>query len=205
VVVAGELNVAHELRVIAAHAGFDARGQDDAGGDVPWLVVDCGADPDGPPVQGGPVAVLCAEASLHALDGGGSAVGFHLLPPLAETAVVELTAGPGTAAVAAERTEAFFAALGKRALWVGDGPGLVLGRIACQLVNEACFAVGEGVGTREDVDDGMILGLNHPRGPFAWCEVIGAEHVLAVLDGLRIELGEERYRAAPLLRRLAVA
>jgi 3-hydroxybutyryl-CoA dehydrogenase len=96
-----------------------------------------------------------------------------------------------------------FAALGKRTAWVGDGPGLVLGRIVCQLVNEACFAVGEGVGSAEDVDDGMVLGLNHPRGPFAWCEAIGAEHVLAVLDGLRIELGEERYRAAPLLRRLA--
>ena len=64
----------------------------------------------------------------------------------------------------------------------------MLGRIVAQLVNEACFAVGEGVGSREDVDDGMVLGLNHPRGPFAWCEAIGAEHVLAVLDGLRIEL-----------------
>ena len=79
----------------------------------------------------------------------------------------------------------------------------MLGRIVCQLVNEACFAVGEGVGTRADVDDGMVLGLNHPRGPFAWCEAIGVVHVLAVLDALRIELGEERYRAAPLLRRLA--
>ena len=89
------------------------------------------------------------------------------------------------------------------AAWVADGPGLVLGRIVCQLVNEACFAVGEGVGTHADVDDGMVLGLNHPRGPFAWCEAIGVVHVLAVLDALRIELGEERYRAAPLLRRLA--
>jgi 3-hydroxybutyryl-CoA dehydrogenase len=203
VVVAGELNVADELRALAADAGFDARGQDNAGGDVPWLLVDCGADPDGPPLQGGPVAMLCADGSLHALDGGGAAVGFHVLPPLDAAALVELTRGPGTAGVAAERAEAFFAALGKRTAWVGDGPGLVLGRIACQLVNEACFAVGEGVGSREDVDDGMVLGLNHPRGPFAWCEAIGAAHVLAVLDGLRIELGEERYRAAPLLRRLA--
>jgi 3-hydroxybutyryl-CoA dehydrogenase len=203
VVVAGELNVAEELRALAADAGFDARGQDDAGGDVPWLLVDCGADPDGPPLQGGPVAMLCADGSLHALDGGGAAVGFHVLPPLDGAALVELTRGPGTADVAAERAEAFFAALGKRTAWVGDGPGLVLGRIACQLVNEACFAVGEGVGSREDVDDGMVLGLNHPRGPFAWCDAIGAAHVLAVLDGLRIELGEERYRAAPLLRRLA--
>jgi 3-hydroxybutyryl-CoA dehydrogenase len=204
VVVAGELNVADELRVLAAHAGFDTRGQDEAGGEVPWLVIDCGADPDGMPVQGGPMALLCADASLHALDTGGSAVGFHVLPPLDEAGVVELTRGPGTAQVAADRLEELCAALGKRTVWVGDGPGLVLGRIACQLVNEACFAVGEGVGSQEDVDDGMVLGLSHPRGPFAWCEAIGVAHVLAVLDGLRIELGEERYRAAPLLRRLAV-
>jgi 3-hydroxybutyryl-CoA dehydrogenase len=203
VVVAGELNVAHELRALAAQAGFDVRGQDDAGGDVPWLLVDCGADPDGPPLQGGPVALLCADGSLHALDAGGGAVGFHVLPPLDSAALVELTRGPGTAELAIERAQGFFSGLGRRTAWVGDAPGLVLGRIVCQLVNEACFAVGEGVGSREDVDDGMVLGLNHPRGPFAWCEAIGAEHVLAVLDGLRIELGEERYRAAPLLRRLA--
>jgi 3-hydroxybutyryl-CoA dehydrogenase len=203
VVVAGELTVAQELRALAAQAGFEARGQDEADGEVPWLLVDCGADPSGPPLQGGPLALLCADGSLHALDQGGGAVGFHALPPLDACTLVELTRGPGTAPAAAERAEAFFAALGKRTALVGDGPGLVLGRIVCQLVNEACFAVGEGIGAREDVDDGMVLGLNHPRGPFAWCEAIGAPHVLAVLDVLRIELGEERYRAAPLLRRLA--
>jgi 3-hydroxybutyryl-CoA dehydrogenase len=203
VVVAGELAVAQELRALAAHAGFDARGQDEVDGEVPWLLVDAGADPDGPPLQGGPVALLCADGSLHALDAGGAAVGFHVLPPLEGSPLVELTRGAGTAPVAAERVEAFFAALGLRTIWVGDAPGLVLGRIVAQLVNEACFAVGEGVGSYEDVDDGMVLGLNHPRGPFAWCEAMGAEHVIAVLDALRIELGEERYRTAPLLRRLA--
>ena len=203
VAIAGDVPLAQELRALAAQAGFDARGQDDAAGEVPWLAIDCGADPDAAPLQGGPVAMLCSDGSLHALDAGGSAVGFHALPPLDATALVELTRAPGTARLAAERAEAFFAALGKRTAWVADGPGLVLGRIVCQLVNEACFAVGEGVGTRADVDDGMVLGLNHPRGPFAWCEAIGVVHVLAVLDALRIELGEERYRAAPLLRRLA--
>jgi 3-hydroxybutyryl-CoA dehydrogenase len=203
VVVAGEVVVAHELRAFAARAGFDARGQDEVEGDVPWLLVDAGADPEGPPLQGGPVALLCADGSLHGLDGGGGAVGFHVLPPLDSAPIVELTRGEGTVALAAERAEAFFAALGLRTAWVADAPGLVLGRIVAQLVNEASFAVAEGVGTREDVDVGMVLGLNHPRGPFAWCEAIGAEHVLAILDGLRIELGEERYRASPLLRRLA--
>ncbi|HEX6696116.1 MAG TPA: 3-hydroxyacyl-CoA dehydrogenase NAD-binding domain-containing protein [Solirubrobacteraceae bacterium] len=203
VVVAGEVIVAHELRALAARAGFDVRDQDEAEGEVPWLLIDAGADPEGPPLQGGPVALLCADGSLHALDGGGGAVGFHALPPLGSSPLVELTRGPGTAPPAAERVEELFAALGLRTVWVHDAPGLVLGRIVAQLVNEACFAVGEGVGSREDVDVGMVLGLNHPRGPFEWCEAIGVEHVLAVLDGLRIELGEERYRAAPLLRRLA--
>jgi 3-hydroxybutyryl-CoA dehydrogenase len=203
VAVAGELAVAHELRALAARAGFDARDQDEVAGEVPWLLIDAGADPEGPPLQGGPVALLCADGSLHALDAGGGAVGFHVLPPLDRSPLVELTRGDGTAPVATERTEAFFAALGLQTAWVGDAPGLVLGRIVAQLINEACFAVSEGVGSREDVDDGMVLGLNHPRGPFAWCEAIGAEHVIAILDGLRIELGEERYRTAPLLRRLA--
>jgi 3-hydroxybutyryl-CoA dehydrogenase len=203
VVVAGEVAVAHELRALAGRAGFDARGQDEVEGDVPWLLIDAGADPEGPALQGGPVALLCADGSLHGLDGGGGAVGFHVLPPLEGAPMVELTRGEGTVALAAERAEAFFAALGLRTAWVADAPGLVLGRIVAQLVNEACFAVSEGVGTREDVDVGMVLGLNHPRGPFAWCEAIGAEHLLAILDGLRIELGEERYRASPLLRRLA--
>jgi len=203
VVVAGELAVAQELRALAARAGFDARDQDEVAGEVPWLLIDAGADPEGAPLQGGPVALLCADGSLHALDAGGAAVGFHVLAPLDGSPLVELTRGAGTAALATERVEAFFAALGLRTAWVGDAPGLVLGRIVAQLVNEACFAVGEGVGSREDVDAGMVLGLNHPRGPFAWCEAMGAEHVIAVLDGLRIELGEERYRTAPLLRRLA--
>jgi 3-hydroxybutyryl-CoA dehydrogenase len=82
----------------------------------------------------------------------------------------------------------------------------VLGRIVCQLVNEAWFAVGEGVGSEDDVDTGMVLGLSHPRGPVAWGEAIGLEHVMAVLDGLWAERREERYRPAPMLvRRSALA
>jgi 3-hydroxybutyryl-CoA dehydrogenase len=193
-VMSGELPVLAELRALAERAGFEVA----AGGGAAWLEVDGG---DGPAGGDAPVAVLCAAGSLHALDAGRGAVGFHTLPPLDDAGLVELTRTPRTAPRAAERAEAFFAALGKRTAWVGDGPGLVLGRIVCQLVNEACFAVGEDVGSPEDVDDGMVLGLNHPRGPFAWRQAIGSEHVVAVLDALRAELGEERYRVAPLLRR----
>jgi 3-hydroxybutyryl-CoA dehydrogenase len=204
VVIAGDLPVADELRGLAASAGFAAVEPFGSEGEVPWLALDCGAEEDDPPLQGGPIAMLCADGSLHALDPGGGAVGFHALPPLDGSALVELTRSATTTAVAAERAEAFFAAIGRHVAWVGDAPGLVLGRIVCQLVNEACFAVTEDVGTPEDIDDGMVLGLNHPRGPFAWLEAIGPIHVLAILDALRIELGEERYRAAPMLRRLAI-
>jgi 3-hydroxybutyryl-CoA dehydrogenase len=201
VVIAGDLVVAHELLALAANAGFDARDPEDADGEVPWLAIDCGADPDEPPLQGGPLAILCADAPLSVLDAGGAAVGFHALPPLEASGLVELTRGE-TTGVAAERAAELFAALGKRVAWVGDAPGLVLGRIVCQVINEAAFAVGEGVGSAADVDDGMVLGLNHPRGPLAWADAIGLDHVLTVLDGLYGELREERYRAAPLLRSL---
>jgi 3-hydroxybutyryl-CoA dehydrogenase len=203
VVVAGDVTVAHELRELAACAGFDVREPADADGEVPWLTIDCGAEPEeGPPLQGAPRLILCAEGSLVQLDAGGSAAGFHVLPPLETARLVELTRTAGTSPAAAGRAEELVTALGRHATWVGDAPGLVLGRIACQLVNEAAFAVGEGVGSPDDVDAGMVLGLNHPRGPLTWADDIGLDHVLAVLDALHGELREERYRAAPLLRRL---
>src|SRR6202167_106234 len=80
--------------------------------------------------------------------------------------------------------------------------GRVLERIVCQVINECAFALGEGVGTAQDIDTGMVLGLNYPRGPLAWADEIGLDHVLAVLDGLWEEYREERYRAAPVLRGL---
>jgi 3-hydroxybutyryl-CoA dehydrogenase len=101
--------------------------------------------------------------------------------------------------------ERFFASLGMHAEWVGDAPGLVLGRIVGQLVNEAAFALGEGVGSAEDIDAGMELGLNHPRGPLEWGDLAGLDQILLLIDGLRGFYGEERYRAAPLLRRHVAA
>jgi 3-hydroxybutyryl-CoA dehydrogenase len=90
-------------------------------------------------------------------------------------------------------------------VWVADAPGLVLGRIVCQIVNESAFALGEGVGSAEDIDTGVVYGLNQPRGPLGWADRIGLDHVLAVLDALSDERREERYRAAPVLRALALS
>ena len=88
---------------------------------------------------------------------------------------------------------------------VRPAAGGVLERIVCQVINECAFALGEGVGSAEDIDTGMVLGLNYPRGPLAWADEIGLDHVLAVLDSLCEQYREERYRPAPVLRGLVRA
>jgi 3-hydroxybutyryl-CoA dehydrogenase len=189
VAIEGNTTLARALRERAAAAGFDVQP------DRPELVIDCsvpaplatiGYDDDIPH------AILCADRSLAQRELPG-ACGFHLLAPLGR--LVELT-GPRNDAI-----EGFFHACGFHGEWVGDGPGLVLGRIVCQLVNEAAFAIGEGVGSAADVDAGTTLGLNYPRGPAEWGNRIGLACVLATIDGLFEELHDPRYRAAPLLRR----
>ncbi|HEY1565565.1 MAG TPA: 3-hydroxyacyl-CoA dehydrogenase NAD-binding domain-containing protein [Solirubrobacteraceae bacterium] len=205
VVISGESALARALEEAALQAGWDVATPAEAeGGPVPALILEMGLDGEEPdaPLQGGPRAVCCAGGSLTALDPGGSAVGFHALPPLEAGALVELTRGVDSAASSAAAAERFFAALGLHTEWVGDAPGLVLGRIVCQVVNEAAFALGEGIGSAADIDAGMVHGLNYPRGILAWADEIGLDHVLSVLDALHLERGEERYRAAPLLRQL---
>ena len=146
-------------------------------------------------------ALNLERGSLARLDPGGTAVGYVALPSLAEARLVEIVAGPRTTPGAIGAASRHFAALGKHVeCVVGDAPGLVLGRILCQIVNEAQFAIQEGVATPEDADTAMRLGFNWPRGPFEWAGAIGSERVVAVLDALHAELGEERYRVAPALR-----
>jgi 3-hydroxybutyryl-CoA dehydrogenase len=202
VVAPGVSDLGDDLADAAREAGWDVATPAEAVGEVPWLVLDCGRDAaEARRPRAGPQALLCDRASLAALEGDGPAVGFprpaaagRLVARRAHARAVDLAA-------AAERTEAFFASLGKHVAWVGDAPGLVLGRIVCQLVNEAAFALGEGVGSAQDIDDGMVLGLNHPRGPLPGATSSGLDHVAAVLGGLLAETGEERYRLAPALRR----
>lgn len=224
VVVSGAGTLAEELRSAARSAGYEVRPpHGPTGGVLPALVLDCepmpeqrtrgigldGAMPDrrGAPVppQGGARLVLCARGSLGVLDPDGSSVGFHVLPPLEQAGMVELTRGESSSPLAAGRAERFFRALGKHVEWVGDAPGLVLGRIVCQVINESAFALGEGVGGARDIDLGMVLGLSHPRGPFEWADAIGLDNVLGVLEALCDEYREDRYRPAPTLRQLVQA
>jgi len=216
VVISGENVIAGELRAAASAAGFEVRApHEPSGGVLPSLIVECDREPaeelaaagiSGDAVEGGAARlVLCARGSLSALDPGGSAVGFHVLPSFEDARLVELTRSETSSPLAAERAERLLTALGKHVAWVGDAPGLVLGRIVCQVINESAFAFGEGVGDAADIDTGMKLGLSHPRGPLEWADAIGIDHVLDVLEALCREYREERYRPAPALRRLAAA
>ncbi len=211
VVISGAGALASELREAATAAGYEVRSPHaPSGGVLPSLAIDATSSPtetesELEPGSGGAQLLLCARASLTRRDPGGSAVGFHALPPLKDARLVELTRTESSSPVAAARAERFFHTLGKHVAWVDDAPGLVLGRIVCQVINEAAFALGEGIGSAEDIDLGMELGVSHPRGPFAWADLIGLEHVLAVLSALCDEYREERYRPAPALRRLVAA
>jgi 3-hydroxybutyryl-CoA dehydrogenase len=156
--------------------------------------------PDDPPAPAGDEDFTTLAAAAGLIDcstcalGSRGPVGYALL------------LGAGLVELCGERdagVEALAARAGLHCEWVGDAPGLVLGRSVCQLVNEAAFALGEGVGSAADVDTGLTLGLNHPRGPVAWSRELGLDHVVAVLDGLWDHYREERYRVAPLLRRVA--
>jgi 3-hydroxybutyryl-CoA dehydrogenase len=201
IVIAGDSVLAVELEQAAFAAGWEVLDAAEAADrEPPFLILDFDADhaPEAP-LQGGPRVICCATGSLAALDQGGNAVGFHVLPPVPEARLVELTRGPDSADSAAIAAGRFFATLGKHTTWVADAPGLVMGRIVCQVINEAAFALGEGVGSAEDIDAGLVYGMNHPRGPLAWADAIGLDHVLGVLEALYAERREERYRPAPVL------
>jgi 3-hydroxybutyryl-CoA dehydrogenase len=146
------------------------------------LVIDCDGSYDGDlPV----VRLLDAEPL-----GSRSGCGFFALPT---GGAVELVRGTDLA-------RQFFEGLGRPVVDIEDCVGGVIGRMVCQVINESSFALQEGVASAQDIDAGMELGMNHPRGPFAWMEAIGPKQVLRVLDGLQAFTREERYRAAPWLR-----
>jgi 3-hydroxybutyryl-CoA dehydrogenase len=124
---------------------------------------------------------------------------------LAETALLEVAFSEGLASKQREYAIATLKTLGKPVEVVQDQVGLVFARTLAMIINEAAFALQEGVATKEDIDQSMRLGANYPQGPLAWADRIGLTRVVALLDGLSREMGTERYRVAPLLRRKALA
>jgi 3-hydroxybutyryl-CoA dehydrogenase len=132
-------------------------------------------------------------------------VGFATFYPLRDRKLVELAAGLRTAQNAAQRAEEFFKKLGKETVRAKDTAGLTFPRILSLIVNEAARALDEGVASAEEIDVAMRLGVNYPQGPLKWADQAGLDEVLAVLEGLERETGEDRYRPAPLLRQLVAA
>lgn len=131
--------------------------------------------------------------------------GFGYVPPLEGTGVMEVAPGLQTGAGAIEAARALAGVLGKEPVQVGDGAGLVGARILSLLVNEATSALTEGVASAEDIDTAVRLGANYPHGPLEWADLLGVDLVYTILDGMAREFNEDRYRPAPLLRKMALA
>jgi len=196
IVILGEGPLAVHMRSLADAAGFSVRATLGGGAEVSIFadpLEDAGAlaDTDFP-------IVSCAARSLSSRH-LREAVGFNVASLAGHGRLVELTGTDATPAALVDRATSVFATLGMQAEWVRDGPGLVLGRVLAQVINEAAFAYGEGLASVADIDAGVVLGLNYPRGPLAWGAQIGWDAVLATLEGLWQERREERYRPAPAL------
>lgn len=132
-------------------------------------------------------------------------VGFGILPPLSAKNQIEVTRALQTSQASWQQALDFWQALGQTSVEVADGPGLVRARVVCCVINEAVTAVQEDVATPADIDLAMKLGTNYPHGPLAWADLLGLDTVLGVMNGLYQEWAEDRYRPAPLLKRMVLA
>ncbi len=126
-------------------------------------------------------------------------IGMHFFNPVPVMALVELIRGLQTSEETYAATEAVTRALGKSPVKVKNSPGFVVNRLLCPMINEAVFALAEGLATPQEIDDAMRLGCNHPIGPLALCDLIGVDVQLAVMQVLFEGFKDSKYRPAPLL------
>ena len=132
-------------------------------------------------------------------------LGMHFMNPVPLMSLVELVRGQTTSAASLMTATQLCMRLGKTAVEAADYPGFIANRVLMPMINEAIFAVMEGVGTPEAVDTVMKLGMNHPMGPLTLADFIGLDVCLAILEVLHDGLGDPKYRACPLLRRMVAA
>ena len=156
--------------------------------------------------------VLASNTSSISITSLGAAtkhpervLGMHFMNPVPLMPLVELIRGQSTSASSMRVASDLCASLGKTAVEAADYPGFIANRILMPMINEAIFAVMEGVGTPEAIDTVMKLGMNHPMGPLTLADFIGLDVCLAILTVLHDGLGDPKYRPCPLLRRMVAA
>ncbi|RIK24901.1 MAG: 3-hydroxybutyryl-CoA dehydrogenase, partial [Anaerolineae bacterium] len=129
-------------------------------------------------------------------------IGMHFMNPVPLMKLVEVIRGLGTSDETTQTVTDVCKTMGKEPVEANDSPGFISNRILCPMINEAVFALQEGVGTPEAIDTVMKLGMNHPMGPLTLADLIGLDVVLFVMEVLQRDLGEDKYRPAYLLRKM---
>ena len=132
-------------------------------------------------------------------------IGMHFMNPVPLMALVEIIRGQETSDETTRNVVKVSKLLGKTPVEANDYPGFVSNRVLMPMINEAVFCLMEGVATREAIDTVMKLGMNHPMGPLALADLIGLDVCLDILEVLQRGLGDDKYRACPLLRRMVAA
>jgi len=132
-------------------------------------------------------------------------LGMHFMNPVPLMALVELIRGQATSSESMRIASELCGALGKTAVEAADYPGFIANRVLMPMINEAIYALMEGVGTPDAIDTVMKLGMNHPMGPLTLADFIGLDVCLAILNVLHDGLGDPKYRPCPLLRRMVAA
>ena len=159
-----------------------------------------------------PEAILASNTSSISITALAAAtkrpdrfIGMHFMNPPPVMQLIEIIRGLQTSDATYETVVALSKRFGKITVTAKDSPGFVVNRILIPLLNEACFALQEGLATPEDIDTGVRLGLNHPMGPLTLADFVGLDTLLYIAEVLHRELGDDKYRPAPLLRNYVAA